>query len=330
MRAGGDIQRQLALAHDFREASSGKARLIRRQLRKYNLLEMSENWNQLAFDHHVHDASTKGRKSPTHLIMDAWIKGIRFLGVVYYNEVKPEGASELLEAAAIMGIDVRIGIEVSARLRKKYVDLIWTPRGFLGRKDFLEFLAEPAVESFLASGRAVVEYETARVLALLRSFNSTHPLAINEAYGLTVQELEDAEFIESVGSGQASLVHLAEFIYQAVLPHLRTKAEELAARFESASPEEQVRFGNTIETLEGLDPETLVERYLDLTIDSAEPPPLGRRWSTQLRQRSLEAPNGARSWLTRLRDVSGSQARRGSLRAEAAQRAARRRTPRVA
>ena len=88
VRAGGDQPRQLALAHDFREASSGKPRLIRKQLRKYHLLEMPEEWNQLAFDHHVHDANTKGRKSPTHLIMDAWIKGIRFLGVVYYNDIK--------------------------------------------------------------------------------------------------------------------------------------------------------------------------------------------------------------------------------------------------
>lgn len=80
VRAGGDKERQLALAHNFRDASSGNPRLIRKQLRKYHLLEMPEAWNQLAFDHHVHDANTKGRKSPTHLIMDAWIKGIRFLG----------------------------------------------------------------------------------------------------------------------------------------------------------------------------------------------------------------------------------------------------------
>ncbi len=119
IRSVDDEEKQLQLAHDFREVSSGKARLIRKQLRKYHLLEMPESWNQLAFDHHVHDANTKGRKSPTHLIMDAWIKGIRFLGVIYYNYVKPEVAAELLEAADIMGIEVRIGIEVSARLRNQ-------------------------------------------------------------------------------------------------------------------------------------------------------------------------------------------------------------------
>lgn len=91
VRARGDRLRQLTLAHDFRRASLGKPRLVRALLQKYHLIEMPEAWNQLAFDHHVHDASTKGRKSPTHLVMDAWIKGLRFIGVVYYDHIRPEG-----------------------------------------------------------------------------------------------------------------------------------------------------------------------------------------------------------------------------------------------
>ncbi len=65
--------------------------------------------------------------------MDAWIKGIRRLNVVYYNYINPEVAAELLESAEIMGITVRIGIEFSARFRKRYITLIWTPRGFTDR-----------------------------------------------------------------------------------------------------------------------------------------------------------------------------------------------------
>ncbi|MGA2228154.1 MAG: hypothetical protein ABSH41_27285, partial [Syntrophobacteraceae bacterium] len=70
---------QLKLAHDFRMAVIGKPRAIRALLRRYYLLEMPEEWNQVSFDDHVHDSNTKGRKSPSHLIMDAWIKGIRHL-----------------------------------------------------------------------------------------------------------------------------------------------------------------------------------------------------------------------------------------------------------
>src|SRR5210317_1576702 len=67
LRSHGDRMRQLELAHDFRQVSTGSPRLVRKQLAKYHLLEMPEDWSQFAFDNHVHDASTKGRKSPTHL-----------------------------------------------------------------------------------------------------------------------------------------------------------------------------------------------------------------------------------------------------------------------
>jgi hypothetical protein len=71
VRSYGDYGRQLKLARDFHIATSGKPHVIRSFLRQYHLLEMPEEWNQIAFDDHVHDARTKGRKSPTHLITDA-------------------------------------------------------------------------------------------------------------------------------------------------------------------------------------------------------------------------------------------------------------------
>ncbi|MCX5883729.1 MAG: hypothetical protein NTU74_18620, partial [Deltaproteobacteria bacterium] len=117
VRSQGDCNRQLQLAHDFRVTATGKPRIVRKQLKRYHLLEMPEEWNQLAFDDHVHDVNTKGRKSATHLIMDAWIKGVRRLRVIYYNYIQASFAAELLEAAEIMGITMRIGIEYAARFR---------------------------------------------------------------------------------------------------------------------------------------------------------------------------------------------------------------------
>ncbi len=273
VRAGGDETRQLGLAHDFREGSSGKPRLIRKQLRNYHLLEMPEAWNQLAFDHHVHDANTKGRKSPTHLIMDAWIKGIRFLGVIYYNEVKPEVAAELLEAAEIMGIDVRIGVEVRARLREKYVQLIWSPRGFLGREDFLRFLEEPDVRRFLAEGQEVVSHETKHILALLASFNENHLPVINRLFGIDVPPLEEEAFLASVGCGQASLVHLAEHAHSTILPFLRQRAEALLAQAERTPGPEGARILDLVSSFDGFVPETLVEEYLRPEMNPAVPDP---------------------------------------------------------
>ncbi|MFH1811145.1 MAG: hypothetical protein ABIJ09_20560 [Pseudomonadota bacterium] len=262
VRARGDEDRQLALAHDFREASSGNPRRIRNQLRRYHLLEMPEAWNQLAFDHHVHDANTKGRKSPTHLIMDAWIKGLRFLGVIYYNHVRPEVAAELLEAAEIMGVDVRIGVEVSARLRDRYAHLVWAPRGFLNRRDFVSFLQEPEVERFMAQGREVAAYERRAILELLRSFNARHLPALNQEFGIELPPLDEEAFSLFVGPAQASLVHLAEFVHAALLPLLRARVQELCAQHDEATGGEKNHLAALIRSLDELVPEVLVERYL--------------------------------------------------------------------
>ncbi len=262
VRASGDEARQLALCHDFRNVASGKPRLIRQQLRRYHLLEMPREWNQLAFDHHVHDANTKGRKSPTHLIMDAWIKGIRFLGVIYYNHVKIDAAAELLEAAEIMGIEVRIGIEVQARLRDKYVQLIWSPRGFLGREDFLRFLEEPEVRAFMAQGQEVVEYEKRRIIQILHSFNDHHLPRFNETHGLDVPPLDENEFLESVGCGQPSLVHLAEYAHQVLSPHLKRRIDSLRKKGKNASPAQKQQLLDLLDAFHRIDPETLVEEYL--------------------------------------------------------------------
>ena len=83
VRAHGNEMEQLKLAHDFRRTMQGSPKVVRHMLARYHLPEMPESWNQLAFDDHVYDANTKGRKTPTHLIMDAWIKGMRSLTVAY-------------------------------------------------------------------------------------------------------------------------------------------------------------------------------------------------------------------------------------------------------
>ena len=153
VRAHGMEQRQLKLAHDFRAAAQGTPRIVRRMLKRYHLPEMDESWNQIAFDDHVYDMNTKGRKSPTHLIMDAWIKGIKTLTVVYDNCVSIDAAREILSAAAIVGISVRIGLECRVPFRGRFIDVLWAPRGFSSNEDFLEFLASDKMRAFSEKGR---------------------------------------------------------------------------------------------------------------------------------------------------------------------------------
>lgn len=262
VRSRYDYLRQLQLAHDFRTAASGKPLIIRKLLRRYHLLEMPEEWNQMAFDDHVHDSSTKGRKSPSHLIMDAWIKGIRRLTVIYYNHVQPEAAAELLEAAEIMGLTVRIGIEFSATFRNQYVQFIWVPIGFKEKRDFLSFLSSPSVEALMREGRRVSEYQQGFVFSVLEEFNNKHRFAISEKFGIEMAPVDPTEFAAFVGSGQASLLHLAKCIHSSLLPLLQARIVGLRDDYATANDEERERISRLVEEMNALDSEGIVERYL--------------------------------------------------------------------
>ena len=216
--------RQLKLAHDFRMVSTGNPLRVRKELAKYHLVEMPEEWNQIAFDDHVHDANTKGRKSPTHLVMDAWIKGIRYLTVVYYNYVRPEVIEELIEASAILDVKVQVGIEISTRFRDKYARFTWEPHGFNNNRSFLKFLGEEAVIKLMEEGRKVSKYQQKYVFDTLQVFNKRHRKSINDEFGITLPPLDRKKFIGFVGTGQPSVLHLARFIHNALVAELSESA----------------------------------------------------------------------------------------------------------
>ena len=262
VRAHGNYARQLQLAHDFRIVASGKPRIVRHYLKKYHLLEMPEEWNQLAFDDHVHDASTKGRKSATHLIMDAWIKGIRRLRVIYYNFIRPETAEELIEAASIMGILVRIGIEYSVSFYNRYIQLIWVPRGFADADDFIRFLSKNLVEDLMNDGGEVSDYQRNYVLAILYQFNRKHRHTINETFDVHLPPLDVAEFLAFVGIGQASLLHLAKFIHSKLLPLMSAKVEDLRRRYPAADKSEKQHIFELVDKMDQLDLQAIHDRYL--------------------------------------------------------------------
>ncbi len=263
IRAHGNYNRQLELAHDFRLAATGKPRIVRAYLKKYHLLEMPEEWNQLAFDDHVHDANTKGRKSATHLIMDAWIKGIRRLRVIYYNFIRPETAAELLEAASIMGIMVRIGIEFSARFYDRFAQIIWVPRGFSGAQDFLKFLENPSVQALMEEGRHVTEFQRRYVMAMLDHFNCRHRIEINKDFGLDLPTLDASDFSAFVGLGQASLLHLAKYIHLRLIPLMKERAMTLRKQYPNADPVEKRKIDIQIHRMNELDSDIIHDLYLD-------------------------------------------------------------------
>jgi len=262
IRARHSKLKQLKLAHDFRMVSTGNPRLVRAQLAKYHLLEMPEEWNQYAFDDHVHDANTKGRKSPTHLVMDAWLKGIRFLSVVYYNYVNKHVVQELLEAAAILDVKVQTGIEYSARFRGKYVRFTWEPHGFNDDRDFLKFLDDEAIAAHMQDGKEVSAYQQRYVFQVLEAFNVKYRPTLNEELGLELQAFKINDFLKFVGSGQPSLLHLARFIQETVLRQAQDRYPNLSKQVGTATGDEKKKLQALLELLNRLDVEKIISEYL--------------------------------------------------------------------
>lgn len=250
LRARGHVSSQLCLAHDFHKAASGRPRIVRSLLRRLNLLEMPEDWNQRAFDYHVRDSHSSGRKSPTHLIMDAWLKGIRTLKVIYENYAPPVAAQELMDAADVMEVTVRIGIRFHRPFRGRPVTLVWTPRGFSGPKGFREFLEKPAMQALISAGKAVEACERARFARLIELYNCDYRPAVNSRFDLNVAELDFLEFEALVGEAQPSWAHLADCIHRRTVAAMRLSAEEQTA-------------SERFEAMESFSPATVLEEWLN-------------------------------------------------------------------
>jgi hypothetical protein len=198
--------------------------------------------------------------------MDAWLKGIRYLTVIYYNYVSSEAANELLRAAEIMGMHVRIGLLFHAPFRGRLVDLIWIPRNVPSAEDFTDFLGKPEIAQLMKEGRSATRWLERRILHILDLWNETERLRLAPLIGGTADPLNASEFMAFVGSGQASLQHLAEFIHKKIFPFMEKRAAGL--REALASPE--LSEGRRIETqasLETLDSFTIEASYHeDLTV----------------------------------------------------------------
>ena len=278
IRSRNDEYTQLKLIHDFRKAASGNPRIVREFLSRHHLMEMPEEWNQLTLDQHVHDANTKGRKNATFLIMDAWVKGIRSLTVVYYNYVDVNVARELLSAASIMGISVRIGLEFRAAFRGRYVDFIWAPRGFSDVEDFLEFLTSPSMSAFMEEGRKASRWIQEHVFATLERWNSRHAPALTRDLGIPVATLDKAAFLAFVGNGQPSLLHLAEFAHKTLLPKFQAKITDLTMELEEADEARKAEILRRIRRMDEFTPSVIHDSCLapacNPDLPSPEDPPL--------------------------------------------------------
>ena len=262
IRARGDDEKQLELAHDFRRAAVGKIGFLRRQMKKYHLLEMPEEWNQITFDDRVHDANSKGRKSATHLIMDAWVKGVRHLTVVYYDFMEPAVARELFASARILGISVRVGIEYRAQHRGRLIKIVWSPNGLQDDSDRDEFFRQEAVQDLMRLGRQIQADRTRYVQAVTEQFNEVHRQSMQQEFGVLPPLIDYHDVARTIGTGQPSIFHLGSHIHERLMPLFAERVEELRAQYAEADYDTKAAIGMQLESLDSLDAETIVERYL--------------------------------------------------------------------
>ena len=316
VRSHGDYDMQLHLVHDFRSALTGKARIIRSLLQRYYLLEMPESWDQHAFDDHVHDANTKGRKSPTHLIMDAWIKGIRYLTVIYYNYVQPVSVSELMRAAEIMGMKVTIGLEFQGRFRGRYVDIIWQPTGFSDYKEMLDFFAERPTSHILRMGQEASRYNEQYVFALLERYNEAHRLDMENLFKIELPPISREEFLSFVGIGQPSLLHLAELVYKHCLPGLEKRHAEIEAAYPTASAAEKMQYDLLLKRISAMDSSEIQERWLSREYNSDVPDPSVPANTRDLPEIMRLSVHSIVDWITSIRPNSKVTLGLGGLRLE--------------
>ena len=95
----------------------------------------------MGWDFHVHDTTSYGLKSPSQLIIDAFIKGISELTVAYNTLDNSEPVKEVLEAGKILGIKVNIALEFSAMTNGKRFHYMYILPNFSSKKEkFKKFL----------------------------------------------------------------------------------------------------------------------------------------------------------------------------------------------
>ncbi len=257
-----DENRKLKLSHDFHSVLTGKPAIVRKFLKHYHLLEMPEEWNQITFDHHVHDAYTKGRKSPSHLIMDAWIKGIRDLKVIYYDFIPLEAARELLTAADYLNIKIRIGVDFQTTYREKKVNIIWTPRGFKGTNHFIKFLKKESTSNFFKKGKEAKEYREHLILAKFDYFNTYQREQINSKYKLSLPVLKEEGLRKIVGNGQLSLLHVSEYLHTKISEEITLKINQFRKEYNEAEKNRKKEIDSYLENANKLSSEFLFKTYL--------------------------------------------------------------------
>jgi len=227
----GNRRRQLELLQDFSISSHGQQQVIRRLLDELNIVELPETGAKLknldaGRDEHVHDAATSGRKNPTQLLIDAFIKGISELTIAYTSMASLDMMKEALDAGKVLGIRVSIALELSIQVHgHRFHFMALLPLFKNGKEAGLWFDDHTSRLKMLFEGlEKNQENREEAVRGLLKYFNATSLKEINDGYPdselYTVPKLKMKDLTESVPLTIVNRMHLGEFLYERYKPVL--------------------------------------------------------------------------------------------------------------
>lgn len=276
---------QLERLQDFSICSYGQPRLIRKYLNELNIIEIPETGKPLkdldmGWDSHVHDNSSCGRKNPTQLVIDAFIKGISQLTVVYNSLSHTEIMFEAIEAGRIMGIDVNIGLEFSVGARGKRYYYIYQLPHFATKKLFKEFINthKEDLEIFIKGLIENQKNRTKSIHNLIKNFNTSYLSTINQDFPdepiYNLEKLSSRDINQVIPIKHATHIHLGELLFNKFKPvlfkrvlYLKSQAKLGRSRFKAGLiPHWEYRdiekkYRETRKQYEELDPEQLRQEY---------------------------------------------------------------------
>lgn len=222
---------QMERLRDFSICSFGQPKLIRKYLNELNIIEVPETSQPLkdldmGWDSHVHDNSSYGRKTPTQLIIDAFIKGISRLTVVYNTLSHVEIINEAIEAGRILGVTVNLGLEFAVGEEEEKFHYIYLFPHFENIKQFTRYLDENKSEfSFFLKGIEVNQEQRVQILNdMVGNFNITYLPKLNHGYPegsiyhlepLTLQDIDAV-----IPLKHATRLHMGEVLYNKFKPVL--------------------------------------------------------------------------------------------------------------
>jgi len=193
VKAKGELALQYRYMAAFRQALSGRAYVVRTMLDELGLAEVPEAVAERSdgWDDQVYDNAGPGRKTPAQLVLDAYIKGLSRLTIVYEDFLETSALEEAVEAGGIMGILVSLGLECLVQTREKrrlYHVLLLGGCG--APKELAALLEAPSVKSLLKLVHGnYAEYD--RLYAeLIRQFNKHSLPIINEGFVGTEGEMK--------------------------------------------------------------------------------------------------------------------------------------------